>query len=186
MEGEVKTLLLEGRKKKEISCRWKGVSGRRNEDFITGREHKKSMPVGGGWAKKRETLLPGGNTKSHCRCEWGWVWGGKCEDFVTGRWPRSRNIKSESKVWKHTGIWQGKNYTTREFPNECKYKHFVLVPISDPNFAKVHLHGFYGSLNVWWSKSYTKSHSFEVQLFVIWKAKFQLCIVANNIASRCV
>ena len=157
-EGEVKTLLLvesnkkyihcrlkgvSGRrsedfitgreKKKEIPCRWKGVGGRRSEDFITGREQKqftavgagggwvegemktlllggstqKSMPVGGGWAEKRETLLPGGSTKSHCRCEWGWVCGGKCEDFVTGRWPRSRNIKSESKVGKHKATKKG-------------------------------------------------------------------------------
>ena len=100
VEGEMKTLLLGGSTKK-INAGGRGLSWRKSEDFITGREHKNSLPVGGGWAEKRETLLPGGNTKIHCRCEWGWVCGGKCEDFVTGRWPRSRNIKSESKVGKH-------------------------------------------------------------------------------------
>ena len=48
MEEEVNTIT--GREhKKKIKCRWEGVSGRRSEDFITGREQKKkSLKVGGG------------------------------------------------------------------------------------------------------------------------------------------
>ena len=37
----MKTLLLTGSTKKKLSARGRGVSERRSEDFITGREHKK-------------------------------------------------------------------------------------------------------------------------------------------------
>ena len=41
MEGGVKTLLLGGSTKKKLSAGGRVVSGRRSEDFITGRENKK-------------------------------------------------------------------------------------------------------------------------------------------------
>ena len=41
MEGGVKTLLLGGSTKK-LSAGGRGMTGRRSEDFITGREHKKN------------------------------------------------------------------------------------------------------------------------------------------------
>ena len=47
MEGEVKTLLLEGSTKKKFTAGGRGVSGRKSEDFITGREHKKLLVVWG-------------------------------------------------------------------------------------------------------------------------------------------
>ena len=44
----MKTLLLGGSTKK-IKCRWEGVSGRRSENFITGKKQKKiQVPVGRG------------------------------------------------------------------------------------------------------------------------------------------
>ena len=54
MEGEVKTLLLEGSTKKKFTEGGRGVSGRRSEDFITGREHKKNHCrwEGGEWKEK--------------------------------------------------------------------------------------------------------------------------------------
>ena len=55
MEGEVKTLLLGGSTKK-IKCRWEGGEcGRKNEDFITGKEPKiffKCRWEGGEWKEK--------------------------------------------------------------------------------------------------------------------------------------
>ena len=73
VEGGVKTLLLGGSTKKSAAGR--GVSGRRSEDFITGREHKKieiknKVPLGGGWVEGGvKTLLLGGSTKKKCRWE---------------------------------------------------------------------------------------------------------------------
>ena len=61
------------KKKKKFIAGGRGVRGRRNEDFITGRERKK--------------ITAGAR---------GWLCGRKCEDFVTGRWPRSRNITSQT------------------------------------------------------------------------------------------
>ena len=91
VEGRVRTLLL-GESTQKNHCRWEGgewkekwrlllggctqkitaggsgVSGRRSEDFITGREHKKSLPVGGEWVEGRvKTLLQGGSTRN---CWW--------------------------------------------------------------------------------------------------------------------
>ena len=72
-------------KKKKIKCRWEGVSGRRSEDFIIGREEKNSLQAENGrrWREHRNISLP---VRGGCVC------GRKCGDFGTGRWPRSRNV----------------------------------------------------------------------------------------------
>ena len=61
MEGGVKTLLL-GESTKKLSAGGRGVSGRTNEDFITGREHTKKLSAGGRGVSGRTN-----------------------EDFITGR-----------------------------------------------------------------------------------------------------
>ena len=78
MEGGVKTLLLGGSTKKK--CRWEGVSGRRSEDFITGREHKKN---------RNKKLSAAGRGVS----------GRRSEDFITGR-------KHKKKVPLGGGEWK--------------------------------------------------------------------------------
>ena len=121
VEGGVKTLLLgESTKKKssaggrgdwkekwrlyywkeaqqnKIKCRWEGVSGRRSEDFITGREQKKKhwRWEGSEW-KEEWRLYYWKEAQKNMPVRWGWVWGRKCEDFGTGRWPQSKNIKTQ-------------------------------------------------------------------------------------------
>ena len=73
-----------------------GVSGRRSEDFITGREHKKKKSAAGkgvsgrrneDFIAGREHNLFSAGARGVCVC------GRKCEDFDTGRWPHSRNNK---------------------------------------------------------------------------------------------
>ena len=111
VEGRVKTLLLEGSTKKKssaggrgdwkeksrlyywkeaqknkIKCRWEGVSGRRSEDFITGREHKKNqVPVGGGEWKEKWRLYYWKEAQKKITAGGKGVSGRKSEDFITGR-----------------------------------------------------------------------------------------------------
>ena len=65
MEGGVKTLLL-GRSRKKFKCRWEGVSGRRSENFITGKKQKKiQVPVGRGVSGRSEDFITGRKHKKN-------------------------------------------------------------------------------------------------------------------------
>ena len=85
VEGVVKTLLLGGSTKK-ISAAGRGVSGRRSEDFITGRKHKKISAAGR------------------------WVSGRRSEDFITGRKHKKNKCRWEGGEWKEEWrlyYWEG-------------------------------------------------------------------------------
>ena len=68
--GRSENSLLGGRKK--IHCRWERGERKEKWNFITEREQRKSLPVGGGWGEGVvKTLLLEGSKKIHCRWD-GW------------------------------------------------------------------------------------------------------------------
>ena len=81
-EGKEKWKLYywEGATNKHIHCRLKGVSGRRSEDFITGREHKKNMNADGrGVSGEKGDFITGREHKKSLPVRvgvgtWGKVW----------------------------------------------------------------------------------------------------------------
>ena len=81
-EGKEKWKLYywEGATKEHIHCRLKGVSGRRSEDFITGREHKKKMNADGrGVSGEKGDFITGREHKKSLPVRvgvgaWGKVW----------------------------------------------------------------------------------------------------------------
>ena len=84
-----------GRKRKKNHCRWEGVSGRRSEDFYWDWSKTINCRWEGGWVEGGvKTLLLTGSTKKLSAGRRG-VSGRRSEDFVTGRKRKKNHCRWE-------------------------------------------------------------------------------------------